>query len=43
MLEKGRIIEEGTHEELLKKNGKYAQMWHAQAGRYEDQGIFDAV
>lgn len=38
MLEKGRIIEEGTHEELLEKNGKYAQMWHAQAGKYTEQG-----
>lgn len=35
MLEKGRIIEEGTHESLLAKNGKYAEMWNAQAGKYE--------
>jgi len=34
MLEKGRIIEEGTHEQLLAMNGKYAQMWHVQAGNY---------
>ncbi|MBQ3029532.1 MAG: ABC transporter ATP-binding protein, partial [Lachnospiraceae bacterium] len=34
MLEKGRIIEEGTHEELLEKNGQYAEMWYAQAGKY---------
>ena len=34
MLENGRIIEEGTHAALLAKNGKYAKMWHAQAGKY---------
>ena len=34
MLERGRIIEEGTHAELLKRNGKYAEMWNAQAGKY---------
>lgn len=34
MLEKGCIIEEGTHEELLALNGKYAQMWKVQAGNY---------
>lgn len=36
MLEKGRIIESGTHEQLLDANGKYAAMWHAQAGKYAD-------
>ena len=34
MLERGRIIEEGTHRELLSRNGKYAEMWNAQAGKY---------
>jgi ATP-binding cassette subfamily B protein len=34
MLEKGQIIEEGTHAQLLAQNGKYAQMWHTQAGNY---------
>ena len=34
MLERGRIIEEGTHTELLARNGKYAEMWNAQAGKY---------
>ena len=34
MLENGRIIEEGTHDELLLRKGKYAEMWQAQAGRY---------
>lgn len=34
MLERGEIIEEGTHEQLLEQKGKYAQMWHVQAGKY---------
>ena len=34
MLEKGRIIEEGTHEQLLALGGKYCEMWNAQAGKY---------
>lgn len=34
MLEEGSIIESGTHRELLELDGKYAKMWHAQAGRY---------
>lgn len=34
MLENGQIVEMGTHEELLKRNGKYAQMWRVQAGAY---------
>ena len=27
VLENGKLIEEGAHNELLKKDGKYAQMW----------------
>ena len=34
MLEHGSIIEEGSHEELLALNKKYADMWKAQAGKY---------
>lgn len=34
MLENGRVVEEGTHESLLKLDGKYAAMWRVQAGRY---------
>ena len=33
MLEQGRIVEQGSHQELLEKNGKYAQMWRVRAGR----------
>ena len=34
MLENGCIVEQGSHEELLTKNGKYAEMWRVQAGAY---------
>ncbi|MCR5310949.1 MAG: ABC transporter ATP-binding protein/permease [Lachnospiraceae bacterium] len=34
MLEKGRVVEKGTHEELLNLDGKYAAMWKVQAGAY---------
>lgn len=34
MLEKGRIIEEGTHDQLMELDGKYAEMFHMQAEKY---------
>lgn len=34
MLENGEIIEEGTHDELMNKNGKYAEMFLKQAEKY---------
>lgn len=34
MLEKGQIIEEGSHDELIKLNGKYAKMYLRQAMNY---------
>jgi len=30
VLEKGHVVEEGTHAELLAKNGRYASMWQRQ-------------
>lgn len=30
----GRIVERGSHEQLLEKRGHYARMWHAQAKYY---------
>ncbi len=37
MLEKGRIIESGSHEELMEKDGKYAYMFRLQAEKYSEQ------
>ncbi len=39
MLENGEIIESGTHEELMAKNGKYAYMFRLQAEKYKTAGI----
>ena len=35
VLEKGRIIESGSHEELMAKNGTYAYMFNLQAEKYK--------
>lgn len=32
VMEKGRLVESGTHDTLLLKNGLYAKMWQVQAG-----------
>lgn len=37
VLKSGRIVEQGTHMELLQKRGIYAQMWKAQAGHYQQK------
>ena len=34
MFENGTVIEQGSHEELMALNGKYAQMWKLQAQNY---------
>lgn len=37
VMQAGRIVEEGTHGELLIKQGIYAAMWNAQAGKYRPE------
>ena len=34
VLDKGRIIEEGSHTELLAKQGLYAKLWAHQSGGF---------
>jgi ATP-binding cassette subfamily B protein len=34
VFDKGKIIEEGTHAELMKQKGLYAQMWNMQVGGF---------
>ena len=34
MFDSGRLIEEGSHDELMEINGKYAEMFNLQAEKY---------
>lgn len=37
VLHDGEIIEQGTHKELLAKNGEYAKLWSRQSGAFLDE------
>src|SRR4051794_36971533 len=34
VIDRGRIVEEGNHAELLQRNGLYARLWHRQSGGF---------
>ncbi len=38
IMEKGEIVESGTHEELLSQRGRYYMMFNAQKGLYAEDG-----
>jgi ATP-binding cassette subfamily B multidrug efflux pump len=45
VMDHGRIIEQGTHAELLASNGTYARLWRHQSGGFlgEDEGVVEAA
>ncbi|WP_153788081.1 ABC transporter ATP-binding protein [Pseudomonas sp. EMN2] len=45
VMDEGRIVEQGTHAELLGRNGTYARLWQHQSGGFlgEDQGVVEGV
>src|SRR5262249_45947171 len=43
VLERGRIVEQGTHDELLRHGGHYAALWRRQSGGFIDAGDMQAA
>ncbi|MBF7144808.1 MULTISPECIES: ABC transporter ATP-binding protein [Pseudomonas] len=45
VMDQGQIIEQGTHAELLEKNGTYARLWRHQSGGFlgEEQAVAEAL
>jgi ATP-binding cassette subfamily B multidrug efflux pump len=43
VIEQGRIVEQGTHRELIAHNGHYAALWRRQAGGFIDAETMQAA
>jgi ATP-binding cassette subfamily B multidrug efflux pump len=39
VIDKGRIVEEGTHQSLIAMNGLYAALWEHQSGGFLGEDI----
>jgi ATP-binding cassette subfamily B multidrug efflux pump len=42
VLERGHIIEQGSHDELLRHGGHYAALWRRQSGGFLDVDVRSA-
>ena len=43
VLDRGRIVEQGSHDELLRRNGHYGALWRRQAGGFIDAPAMQAA
>ena len=39
VLDRGHIVEQGSHDELLRANGHYAALWRRQSGGFIDVSV----
>ena len=42
VIDHGRVVEDGTHDELVAAGGRYAHMYALQAARFQDEERSDA-
>ncbi len=40
VLDGSRVVEQGSHDELMARNGQYAELYNIQAAAYQPSGIF---
>ena len=39
VMENGEIVESGTHDELMMRGGRYAEMYHVQSRYYTEENL----